>query len=90
MVREICNTTNAQDGHPELKVSKNTFMRTIKVSADCKSVSILHRKTRSKDRESAWAKAQIVFATHLTNQVKLGQDIDNGVTSSCDTIDQPG
>jgi hypothetical protein len=82
MARDICNATNAQDGHPELKVSKNTFMQTIKASTDCESVSILRRKTGSKDPESAWAKARMVFATQLTEQVKLGQDIDNGVTSS--------
>jgi hypothetical protein len=82
MATMICNAANAQDGHPELKVSRKTLIRTLKAYTDCESVAILRRKTGSKDPESDWANARLVFAQQMIDQVKIGKDIDNGVISS--------
>jgi hypothetical protein len=77
MATEICNAVNP----PELKVCRNTFMRTIEAYTDCESVAILRRKTGSKDPESDWAKARVVIANQMLAQVKLGKEIDDNLVS---------
>jgi hypothetical protein len=72
MATKICNAANP----PELRICRNTFMRTIKAYTDCESVAILRRKTGSKDPESDWAKARVIIATQMLAQTKLGRDID--------------
>jgi hypothetical protein len=77
MATEICNAVNP----PELKICRNTFMRTIEAYeyTDCESVAILRRKTGSKDPDSDWAKARVVFASQLLAQTKLGKEIDDNL-----------
>ena len=82
MATEICNAVN-ETTYPDkdLKICRNTLLNTIKAYTDLESVAILRRKTGSKDPESAWAVSRVEFVTQLDDQMKLGKQIDDNVTS---------
>lgn len=74
---EICNAQNELEG---VTVCRNTLMNSLRKYTDVDLVSTLRRKTGSKDEESVWAKARLIFALQLMKQIKAGELIDMGET----------
>ena len=82
MATEILSTVNkATYPDQNLKICCNTFMWMLRAYIDFEDVAILRQKTGSKDPESDWAKARVVIATQMKEQIELGQQIDNSETT---------
>jgi hypothetical protein len=85
MATTICNETN--NDNP--KVCRKTFLETLSDYTDLDSKATPRRKTGSKDVTSAWAVARKVIAEQMTEQFRLGDEVDKGNLKSADCLFVP-
>ena len=62
---ELCNAVNDQRMEKPVTICRNTMVRTLKKYTTVLCQSVLHRKTGSRDEESAWAKARVASCTRV-------------------------
>jgi hypothetical protein len=80
MATAICNETNQF----EPKVCRKTFLETLADYTDVETKATPRRKTGSKDDTSDWAVARAVIAEQMSEQFRLGNDIDKGTIARVD------
>jgi hypothetical protein len=83
MATEVCNQTNLEEYgqrfHDEkMKISRNALIDTLHSYTDVKVSAILRRKSGSKDKTSAWAKARLALCKQLVRALELGKLLDEG------------
>ena len=78
LAASICNATNKRAGM-DTTICRQTLIDTLKTYTDVQLCAIQHRKTGSKDAESAWAKARVLFCSQMQLQYFLGKQIDAGI-----------